>query len=205
MSSFHKPPTVSDDQRAVDIYRKSAEILHSRGYGATSMGDIAETVDLTKGGLYYYIKGKEALLFAIMNFAMDLIEKEVMAPAEAEIDAQERLAILVGNHLRLVLRDPSTMTLLVNEDANLSNEHRAKIAARKRNFLALLRSTIEAVLRRKAEVGAADAPLADPGLIAFSLVGMVHWTVRWYRADGRLDNETVIQQMTRLVLHGLLA
>ena len=205
MSTFHKPPTVSDDQRAVDIYRKSAEILHSRGYGATSMGDIAETVDLTKGGLYYYIKGKEALLFAIMNFAMDLIEKEVMAPAEVQNDPQERLAILVGNHLRLVLRDPSTMTLLVNEDVNLSPEHRAKIAARKRTYLALLRSTIEAMQRRKAEEGGPEATIADTSLIAFSLIGMIHWTERWYRPEGRLDNEAVIRQMTRLVLHGLIA
>lgn len=62
MPSFQKPPTVNDDERAQDIYRRAAEIIYEKGFEATSMGDIADSVDLTKGGLYYYIKGKQALL-----------------------------------------------------------------------------------------------------------------------------------------------
>ena len=201
MSSFQKPPTVSDDQRAVDIYRKAADILYSRGFGVTSMGDIAETVDLTKGGLYYYIKGKEALLFAIVNFAMDLVEKEVMAPAEAISDPQERLAKIVAGHIRLVLREPSTMALLVNEDENLSAEHRAKIAARKSTFVGFLRATIEAVVAERPSSG----PVPDSAVAAFSLLGMIHWTVRWYRPDGKLDSEEIIRQLTQLALRGLIA
>lgn len=193
MSSFQKPPTVSDDQRAVDIYRKAADILHARGFGGTSMGDIAETVDLTKGGLYYYIKGKEALLFAIVNFAMDLIEKEVMAPAENESDPQERLRKIIGAQLRLILREPSTMALLVNDVDHLSNDHRSKVVARKTAFVAFLRATIEEV-----------SPSGDSAIKAFSLLGMLHWTVRWYQPDGKLGAEEVIAQMTRLALRGLL-
>ncbi len=193
MSSFQKPPTVSDDQRAVDIYRKAADILYSRGFGATSMGDIAETVDLTKGGLYYYIKGKEALLFAIVNFAMDLVEKEVMAPAEAESEPRERLARILSGYLRLVLREPSTLALLAWEDDNLSPEHRAKILARKGTFIGFLRRTIEAV-----------APAADAAVTAFSLLGMMQATVRWYRPAGRLEAEEIIRQMTGLALRGVL-
>lgn len=193
MSSYQKPPTVSDDQRAVDIYRRAADILYSRGYNATTMGDIAETVDLTKGGLYYYIKGKEALLFAILNFAMDLVEKEVMAPAENEADPQERLKKIVAGHLRLVLREPSTMALLVNDTDFLSNEHKTKVVARKATFVGFLRDTIEKV-----------SPTGDSAIKAFSLLGMIHWSVRWHRAGGKLDNDQVIRQMTHLALHGLL-
>ncbi len=202
MSSFHKPPTVSDDQRAVDIYRKAAEILHTRGFNATSMGDIAEQVDLTKGGLYYYIKGKEALLFAIMNFAMDLIEKEVMAPAEEVKDPRDRLALIVAGHIRLVLRDPCTMALLVNEDESLSGEHRPKINARKRTFVTFLRTTVEAVLAENPKSNEAAVP--DSAVITFSLLGMIHWTIRWYNPEGKLDSEEIIGQMTRLALRGLL-
>lgn len=193
MSSYQKPPTVSDDQRAVDIYRRAADILYTRGFNATSMGDIAETVDLTKGGLYYYIKGKEALLFAILNFAMDLIEKEVMAPAENEADPEERLKRIVACHLRLVLREPSTMALLVNDADSLSNEHRTKVVARKATFVGFLRATIEKV-----------SPDGDSAIKAFSLLGMIHWTVRWYQPDGKLDSEQIIRQMTQLALRGLL-
>ena len=44
------------------------------------MNDIAAAVGLTKAGVYHYIRGKEQLLFEIMNFAMDLVEEDVIRP-----------------------------------------------------------------------------------------------------------------------------
>ena len=91
MPTYQKPPTVNDDARAVDIYREAARIISEKGFDATSMGDIAETVDLTKGGLYYYIKGKKALLYAIMNFVLNLLEEEVIEIAAEEKNPDRRV------------------------------------------------------------------------------------------------------------------
>jgi len=96
MASFTKPPTHNDDRRAKDIYRRAAVIIRDKGFDATSMGDIADAVDLTKGGLYYYIKGKQALLYAIMSFALERVENEVLEPALSVDDPETRLARWVG-------------------------------------------------------------------------------------------------------------
>lgn len=199
MPSFQKPPTVSDDYRAVDIYRKAASIIYEKGFNATSMGDIAEAVDLTKGGLYYYIKGKKALLFAIMNFAMDLLEGEVLAPAQEERDPQRRLAGIVGRHTRIVMQDPSALSILVYEEENLSREHREKILVRKREYARILRDSIQAVLDLQP-----DGPKVDPVVAAYSFLGMIHWVVRWYKPTGRLSRDEVVEQMTHLALNGLM-
>lgn len=200
MPSFQKPPTVSDDYRAVDIYRKAADIIYQKGFNATSMGDIAEAVDLTKGGLYYYIKGKKALLFAIMNFAMDLLEQEVLAPAQEEDDAEARLATLVSNHVRMVIEYPSVMSILVYEEENLTSEHWDRIQVRKREYGMMLRDSIRTVQ----ETHAPDSQL-DPVVASYGLLGMIHWVVRWYKDEGRLDRSEVAEQMTHLVLRGLLS
>ena len=47
--------------RADDILRAAAEIICRKGFDATSMSEIARAVDLTKAGLYYYIRGKQDL------------------------------------------------------------------------------------------------------------------------------------------------
>lgn len=200
MPSFQKPPTVSDDYRAVDIYRKAADIIYEKGFNATSMGDIAEAVDLTKGGLYYYIKGKKALLFAIMNFAMDLLEQEVLAPAQEEQDSEPRLATLVSNHVRMVIEYPSVMSILVYEEENLTPEHWDRIQVRKREYGMVLRDSIRTVQKTHAP----DSEL-DPVVAAYGLLGMIHWVVRWYKSEGRLDRDEVAEQMTHLVLRGLLS
>ncbi len=199
MTSSQKPPTVSDDQRAKTIYRRAAAVINKKGFGATSMGDIADAVDLTKGGLYYYIKGKEALLFAIMNYAMELLERDVMKPAAKESDPERRLACLVSGNIRLVLDDPSAMSILISEDENLDTAHRAKIIARKHSYSQMLSACIEAIARRQSPV-----PNIDPTVAAYSLLGMIHSVVRWYQADSRLSEPELVEQLTHLALYGIM-
>ncbi|MCG8462084.1 MAG: TetR/AcrR family transcriptional regulator [Holophagales bacterium] len=200
MPTYQKPPTVNDDARAQDIYREAARIISDKGFDATSMGDIADAVDLTKGGLYYYIKGKKALLFAIMNFAMDLLEAEVLEPAESESDPERRLANMVAGHIRVVIQDPSAMTILVYEEENLSADHRAKILTRKDKYEELLRESIQAVLDKQGKGSQMDA-----SVVAYSFLGMIHWVVRWFDQQSSLSKEQVVDQMTHLALHGLMS
>ncbi len=195
--AFQKPPTVSDDYRAQDIYREAAQVIHAKGFDATSMGDIANAVDLTKGGLYYYIKGKKALLFAIMNFAMELLEREVLTPAQAEHDPMRRLRSLIAGHLQLLIEDPSAMSILVSEEEGLDQEHHAKILARKRAYYEFVRSTVERVLAEQGNTS------MDPGIATNGLFGMVHYLVRWYDVNGSHSKDEVIAQMTQLALNGL--
>ena len=199
MAAFQKPPTVSDDYRAIDIYRQAARIIYEKGFEATSMADIAEAVDLTKGGLYYYIKGKKALLFAIMNFAMDLIEAEVIAPAKEEPAPQARLDRIISGHVKLVIDESSAMTILVYEEEGLDESHRKKIVDRKRAYAEFVKETIEEL-----QSGREGTPKIDSHLASFSLLGMVHWVVRWYDPEGHLGPDQVIEQLSRLALHGLV-
>lgn len=199
MAAFQKPPTVSDDYRAVEIYREAANIIFEKGFDATSMGDIADAVDLTKGGLYYYIKGKKALLYAIMDFAMNRLESEVLEPARKEEDPEERLSILLSGHAELVIEDSSAMTILVYEEEGLDESHRPKVRQRKRTYADFLRDTIVAVLDKNGRTSK-----IDPAMAASSVLGTVHWIVRWYQPSGRLSAEEVVQQVTDLIMHGLV-
>jgi AcrR family transcriptional regulator len=197
--AFQKPPTVSDDYRAVDIYRKAAKVLYEKGFEATSMDDIAEAVDLTKGGLYYYIKGKKALLFAIMTFAMDKIETEILTPARREEDPARRLAQILAGHAHLVLEETSPMTILVNEEEGLETEHRDKIRKRKRAYVDFIRDTVLATLGEQGRDGEIDAAVAT-----HSALGVMHHIVRWYRPESGIEPDRLVEQLTAFTLHGLI-
>lgn len=200
MPTYQKPPTVNDDARAQDIYREAARIISEKGFDATSMGDIAETVDLTKGGLYYYIKGKKALLFAIMNFALDLLEERVMAASRAVEDPDGRLANLLAGYVRLVLEEPAAMGILVSEDEKLDPSYRPRIMERKRAYTDYLRDVIAEVAETR------QSSDLDPSLAAFGVLGLVHGVVHWCQqySDGLAEDE-VVRQITRMALHGLVS
>lgn len=191
-------PHLFDDERAGKIYRTAARMIYEKGFDATSMNEIAEAVELTKPGLYYYVKGKKELLFAIMTFAMDQLDNEVVGPARLIADPAERLRMIVRQHARLLTRETGAVAILIDEVGGLSDEQREQITGRKRDYFELLRSTL-------AELAATGRLRAvDPTTAAFSLLGMLMWISRWYDAGGRLKPEQVVDGVAEIALGAVL-
>ena len=187
-----------NDQRAGAIYRTAARMIYEKGFDATSMNAIAEAVDLTKPGLYYYVKGKKELLFSIMSFAMDRLDEEVVGPAREIAEPEERLRIIVRQHARLLTREVGVLGILMDEVSGLTAEQKEKITARKRAYFDLLRGTLD-------ELAAADRLQAvDTTVAAFSILGMVMWLARWYDAAGRKSSDEVVRDLTEIAVAGVL-
>ena len=69
--------------RTAEVYRAAAELMVEKGYGGTSIGDIAQAVGMTKAGLYHHISGKQDLLYQILNHAIDLVQQ--VLPTERSV------------------------------------------------------------------------------------------------------------------------
>jgi AcrR family transcriptional regulator len=186
------------EDRADHIYRVAAEIMCRKGYEATSMNDIADAVGLTKAGIYHYIRGKEDLLFQIMTFAMDMVDKDVMAHAREVPDPEQRLRTIVERHARRILEVGGAVTIILEEMPGLTPAHRRAIKARKRAYFELVKETLvqladEGKLRN-----------VNPGIAAFNLFGMILWISRWYRRDGELSAEQVLRDFVQIALCAVL-
>jgi len=193
-----KPAIAPECDRTIDIYHKAAEIFHEQGFDATSMSTIAAAVDLTKAGLYYYIESKEDLLFAIMNYAMERLETNVIEPSRAVADPAERLKSILTRHGQLLTEGNKAITILTDEIEGLKPKHRKEILDRKRVYFDFVRGTLEA-LRAAGKLRDVNTTVAT-----FSLFGTLLWLPRWFRLDGGLTSEQVIQEITKIAAGGLL-
>ncbi|MEM7354028.1 MAG: TetR/AcrR family transcriptional regulator [Acidobacteriota bacterium] len=193
-----KASTLFDDDRAGVIYRTAARMIYEKGFDATSMNEIAEALDLTKPGLYYYVKGKKQLLYSIMDFAMDLLDSNVVAPAKEIDDPEQRLRVIIRQHARLLTHEAGALAILIDEDAGLSDDQREEIVRRKREYFEFLRQTLEELK----SLGRLRPEESTVG--AFSLLGMVMWIARWYDAKGRLDSDQVVDDITAIALAGMV-
>jgi len=191
-------PIWRKEDRADHIYRVAAEVMCRKGYAATSMNDIADSVGLTKAGIYHYIRGKEQLLFEIMNFAMDMVDEDVVAPAREVTDAEERLHTIIDRHAKRILEVGGAVTILLEEMAALTPAHQRTIRNRKRAYFELVRQTLEQL--------AAEGKLrnVNPTVATFSLFGMILWISRWYRRDGDLAPQEVLRDFHEMALNAVL-
>jgi len=196
-------PNSNEPDRLGEIYRAAAEIICDKGYDATSMNDIAEAVGITKAGLYHHISGKRNLLFRIMNFGLDSLEEQVIVPAGAIADAEQRLRAIITNHVQLITsrstpRGNNPITIVVDEVAGLAPAHRRKVDQRKRVYVNLIRDTLKEL---KAQGRLRDI---DITAASFSLLGMILWLSRWYNPKGRLTPEQISKEVTSMALSGIL-
>ena len=80
------------------------ELFWRKGYGSTSIADILETAKINSGSLYYFFKGKQELLVAVLEAYRDGIGPMLLEPSWGEIeDPIERIFALLGTYRRLLV------------------------------------------------------------------------------------------------------
>ncbi len=83
-----------------DIVEKALELFSVKGYYNTSIGDIMEATNLTKGGLYGHFSSKEALWEAAYDEAVRIWSEIVFRDTRAIEDPLKRLGCMVENDMR---------------------------------------------------------------------------------------------------------
>ena len=190
--------TSANNERLAEVYRTAAQIILRKGYDATSVNDIANALGMTKAGLYHYISGKKELLFDIMTFGLDELRDECVNPASSIKDPTERLHFIITKHAELVTRGQGVITILVDEITALSPAQSRKITARKRDYFEKLRNTL---IQVKDEGKLQDVNVTTA---AFCILGMINWLSRWYRPEGPLTPDQIGEELSKIVLHGLI-
>jgi TetR/AcrR family transcriptional regulator, cholesterol catabolism regulator len=191
---------VSESLRFRGILERAAKLIFASGFEATSMQQIAEASGLTKAGLYHHVKTKEAILVAIMHYGMDLFEEKVLHAVGGIEDPLERLRETMKRNVALVTEDASKeVTIILHEHQTLTGEAQRDINARKKKYVRFLEQTFREAIDR----GQVRRDI-DPTIAAFSFLGSVLWTYKWYRADGAIDTQRLTDGMIDLFFSGLL-
>jgi TetR/AcrR family transcriptional regulator, cholesterol catabolism regulator len=203
-----------------EILRTAARLFQQQGYDATSMNDVAAALKLSKGGLYHHFQSKDEILFNIMSHAMDITEARVInvvrridgAGAAADggrVDVPEqRLRTLIRLHIEVVLSpEDREITVMLHENHPLPPALRRKINARKKDYLHFVEHLI-ADVQRNAQRDAQRKPNSQstvtPRAAALALVGMINWIYQWYKPDGPLTGEALVQQYTDIFFRGAI-
>jgi len=180
-----------------EILRAAARLFQQQGYDATSMNDVAAALKLSKGGLYHHFQSKDEILFHIMSHAMEITEERVVKVARRIEGVEERLRTLIRLHIQVVLSpEDREITVMLHENHPLPPALRRKINGRKKDYLVFVENLIAEVQRKRSPSS------VTPRAAAFALVGMINWIYQWYKPEGPLTGDALVQQYTDIFFHG---
>jgi AcrR family transcriptional regulator len=171
------------DRKLQLILRHAAQVFAEKGYEGASIRDISRASGIALSGLYYYFESKQKLLFLIQSHAFNSILEELERRLEGVTDREQRLRILVQNHIDYFLRHPVEMKVLSHEAEALVEPYRREVAAIKRRYYELGLSLYQDLAR------GGRARAVNPRVAVLGLFGMMNWIYTWHnpKVDPRAD------------------
>ena len=184
------------DRRLAQILAHATEVFCEKGYEGASMRDLSRATGTSLAGLYYYFESKEKLLYLIQKHTFSTILERLQERLEGVTDPEQRVRVLVENHLEYFLAKRAAMKVLSHEADVLKNTYGAQVAAIKRQYYRTAMGLLDDLRRHKGlEFNARIAVL--------SLFGMMNWIYTWYNPRVDADAEALARQMGDLLLRGI--
>jgi AcrR family transcriptional regulator len=183
------------DEKLDSILSASAKVFAEKGYHNASIRDIARYTGVSLSGLYYYFQSKEELLYLIQDHGLGTLLGMLEERLEGVADPEERLNILVHNHLSYFVNNMAQMKVMSHEADSLSGEFLEQVNRKKRRFTEIA-GRILIDLRPESDV--------NPRVASFALFGMINWLYTWYHPERDVGAERMARDMTRIFLNGFL-
>ncbi len=184
-------------QRA--IVAAAAELFAQRGFGSTSLDDIAEVLGVTKGALYYHVKNKEEILRLIYLSVLNVAEEPLRRILKSDLPPAEKLHRAIEHHIEISADRSPAVTIFYREQPHLTGPFAKEITLRKKDY----EHYFEQIIEEGVATGAFKSDI-DPQIIMFGLLGMCHWLSQWYKPSGRYTPKQIATMFTNMVEGGLL-
>lgn len=192
MNAISEPklmPTPEGRARNEAVFRTAAGLMVQRGYAGTSMGDLAEVVGMTKAGLYHHIKSKQDMLFQILQFAMNVMDREVIEPTRGIRDPEERMRSMIRLHVRSLFKHGLEFALLFPERRHLDPAQQEVVWQRVDGYLGLLRTAMQE-LAEQGKLRELDINVAASHILQ-TIAGIARW-----HPQGRGVAEALLAEQT---------
>jgi AcrR family transcriptional regulator len=142
------------------LRREASALFARRGYGGTSMSEIAERVGVRKASLYNYYASKADLLLDLLEKSLEQWEEACRASLAGETTVEERLAAYLGSAVRFGRSNPQAIGIIRLAAGQIPGDLRRRVQTLLANHDAEWREVLTRLFEEAIEKG--EVTPADP-------------------------------------------
>ena len=184
----------SYDEKLGSILKAAAAVFARKGYHQATIRDVGRESGVSLSGLYYYVRGKEELLYLIQLTCFTTVLENAERVLAGETDPERRLRLFVQNHLHYFVNNVQEMKVLSHEAESLTGDYRKLVDATKRRYVELCAGIVRDLRP--------DQEPAQARVATFALFGMMNWIYNWYRPERDVSEAELAGEMSQLFLRG---
>ena len=185
--------------RRAELLALAAKMFAERGYGQTTVRDIADAAGILSGSLYHHFDSKESMVDEILRGFLDELFTRYREIVDAGLGPKQTLKALVVASFEAIDTRHAEVAIYQNESKHLMPLERfSYLDDRNVEFRKLWTVLLEdgmgaGVFRADLDVDLAYRFIRDTVWVA----------VRWYRPDGGLSADAVADQYLAILLDGI--
>ncbi len=124
------------------VLKTAAGIFAQKGYHQTTVEEIARTLGVSKGTIYYHFKNKEDLYLSIIREGINLLQKSLRRAVDDSATPRDKIKNLIQSHLAFYEKEKDMVFLFMKElcGADLQREVLVKMLS---GCLQIIGDTVE--------------------------------------------------------------
>jgi AcrR family transcriptional regulator len=181
------------------ILTQAAALFSAQGYMRSSIADLADACQLSRGALYHYFDSKEAILFAILDAHI----REMMARVEAAVSEGGSTLVQFRNVIRTIVevnaKSPHEQRVLIHDLSFLNEDEQQLLKNLERQLVDIL---TDLLVRLDAE---GKIVRRTRKIYTMILFGIINYTYTWYDPKGGISPREFADIAIDLFLNGFAA
>jgi AcrR family transcriptional regulator len=184
------------DRRRENLLAVAARVFSARGYDRTTMRDLSRASRMSLAGMYYYVKGKEDLLFQIQRGCFERVRQGAEEAIAASAGAEEQLLAFIRHHVTFFAQHMDEMKVLSHEAESLTGAPLEEVRRQKRAYVEVCQGLLVSLDRGN------GGERVNRHVAAYALFGMMNWIYTWYDPKGPVGVEELAEAICKLFLNG---
>lgn len=192
------PQTAGQVPMQARLLAAATELFADKGFDATSVQEVVERAQVTKGALYHYFDSKQDLLYEIYHSIISVQLAELERILVAAGPPGQTLRAIIVSLVETTAARVDQAVVFGREMHRLDSGRLAAVRADRRRYHDLVRD----VVARAQEAGD-FAAVADADTVTLVIFGVVNQLPVWYRPGGTKSPAQLGNEIADLVLAGL--
>ncbi len=182
-----------------NILQRAAAVFARVGYATSTINDLVEAAQLSRGALYHYFPSKEAILCGILDDHLHRFLEMIDHAVTSDCPAIEQLRDVTAAIVNFNSRSPDEQIIILNDINQLSDENRKRIKSLERHIVDRLSDLLIRV-----DTHGKITP-GNKRVYTMMYLGIVNYTFAWYDPHGKVGPAEYAELATDLFLNGLLS
>jgi TetR/AcrR family transcriptional regulator, cholesterol catabolism regulator len=179
------------------IIEKASKLFREKGFGASSMRDLAGHVGVEAASLYNHIRSKSEILQAIcFKVANDFLSHLDAVQTTSE-PALKKLELIIRFHIRMMMDQYEFVYISDHEWRHLQEPYLSNFLNQRRNY----RRSLSDLIARAIERG--EMKEIEPYVAVLTILSAISGIESWHRSRKNLAPEILENNMVKYLIEGL--